>query len=1079
MSTRQRGSRAHWRRRSTIGVGSAKTAAQARAELDTAALEHDLRGALDGEVRFGDGDRALYATDGSNYRQVPIGVVVPAHRDDVLRTLAIARRHGAPVLARGGGTSLAGQCCNTAVVMDMTKYFNRILAIDPDRRRARVEPGCVLDHLCSLTRRCGLTFGPDPATHNHNTLGGMIGNDSCGPHSVQSEFYGPGARTADQIESMEIVTGDGVRMTVGDTSEAELDAIIAAGGRRGEIYAGMRDLRDRYADLIRARYPKIVRRVSGYNLPHLLPENGFNVARALVGSEGTLVTVLEATVGLIPDPPKRALLVLGYPSVYDAGDHVPQLREFKPLAIEGMDDLITEFMRRKNLLVEDLTELPPGKGWLLVEFGGDTQEEADEKARAAMERIRASGHAPAMALHTDPRAQEKLWTVRRSGLGATAFVPGEPLAWEGWEDTAVPVDRVGDYLRAFHELLRKYDYRTALYGHFGQGLLHCRIDFDLFTAEGIDRYRRFTEEGAHLVVRFGGSLSGEHGDGQSRADLLPIMFGNELVEAFREFKRIWDPIGMMNPGKVVNAYPRTSNLRLGTDYRPANPETTFQFPEDEGSLARATLRCVGVGECRRHDGGLMCPSYQVTLEEKHSTRGRAHLLNEMLRGETITDGWRSEDVKEALDLCLSCKGCKHDCPVNVDMATYKAEFLSHYYEGRIRPRHAYAIGLIHLWTRVAQLAPEVANFFTHAPGLSWLAHALGGIARQREIPRFAPLTFRRWWRRRSRPLTRGHRGRVVLWADTFNDNFFPATLAAAAEVLEAGGYDIVVPGAELCCGRPLYDFGMLDQARKQLLQILDALRPEIEAGTPVVGLEPSCVSVFRDEMRSLLPHDQDARRLADRVLTLAEFVAAHPDHFDLPRLDGKALVHGHCHDRSIMHMKGAEAVLQKLGVEYSILQDTCCGLAGAFGFEADKYGISMAIGEHSLFPSVRAADPETLLISDGFSCREQIAHGTDRRGLHLAEVMLLALRQARAPGSRRRSRAMATQASSPVGEATEAAASGAGPQRKGLPCERAAASLAPRDLVAPGLSTGTISLVFGGGALALAGLGWLALRARD
>ncbi len=1032
-------------RRVEVGVGSAQTAPEARAALDTGALEAELRAALTGEVRFSDGDRALYATDGSNYRQVPIGVVIPADADDVLRTLATARRHGAPVLARGGGTSLAGQCCNTAVIMDMTKHFNRILELDPAGKLARVEPGLVLDELRAAARRYGLTFGPDPSTHNHNTLGGMIGNDSCGVHSVQSEFYGPGARTAEQIEELDVVTYDGVRMRVGPTTEEELEGIIAAGGRRGEIYRGMRDLRDRYAELIRTRYPKIIRRVSGYNLMYLLPENGFNVARALVGSEGTLVTVLEATVRLIDDPPARALLVLGYPSVYDAGDHVPQLREFRPLALEGMDDTLDRIMRKKHLLVEDLKELPPGKGWIFAEFGGETEAEAEALARQAIRRIEQLPNAPTIRLYTDKESQDRLWTVRRSGLGATAFVPGEPLAWEGWEDTAVPVDRIGDYLRDFHALLAKYDYRTALYGHFGQGLLHCRIDFDLFTAEGIDKYRRFTEEGAHLVVRYGGSLSGEHGDGQSRGDLLPIMFGSELVEGFREFKRIWDPAGMMNPGKVVNPYPRTSNLRLGTEYRPSSPKTHFQFPEDEGSFARATLRCVGVGECRKHDGGIMCPSYMVTREEKHATRGRAHLLNEMLRGEALAGGWKNEEVKEALDLCLACKGCKGECPVNVDMATYKAEFLSHYYEGRLRPRHAYTIGQIHLWARLARLAPEVANFLTHAPGLAPLAKAVAGLTPHREIPAFARRSFREWWRRR-RPRHGGALGgRVVLWVDTFNDNFFPTTLAAAVEVLEAGGFEVVVPRARLCCGRPLYDFGMLDQAERQLREILEALRPEIEAGTPIVGLEPSCVSVFRDEMPNLLAHDEDARRLKDQVVTLAEFIAGHPDAFDLAPLGGKAIVHGHCHDRSVMRMKGTRAVFDQLGLDAVVLPDTCCGLAGSFGFEAAHYGVSMAVGEHSLLPAVRAAERSTFVLADGFSCREQIAHATDRRALHLAELVQLTLH-----GEPRDDRAQ--------------------------PPERAAEHLAPPELARPPLSTGTRVLATAAGAALLGGLAWGFIR---
>ena len=422
MSTRPRPTGKRHRAR-IIGAGNTQPLTRTAA-LDPAALEADLREALKGEVRFSDGDRALYAVDGSNYRQVPIGVVIPAHVDDVLTTLAIARAHGAPVLARGGGTSLAGQCCNVAVVMDLSKYFNRILAVDAERQLARVEPGCVLDELRAATKRFGLTFGPDPSTHNHNTLGGMIGNDSCGVHSVQSEFYGPGARTAEQIEDMEIVTADGLRMRVGPTPPDELERIIAEGGRRGEIYRGMRDLRDRYAGLIRTKYPNIVRRVSGYNLPYLLPENDFNVARALVGSEGTLATVLEATVRLIPDPPKRALLVLGYPTVYDAGNHVPQLREFKPLALEGMDELIPEFMRRKKLLVEDLTELPPGKGWIFAEFGGDTQEEANDLARQALAAIERAGNPPTMRLYCDPKSQDKLWTIRRSGLESRVHVLG-------------------------------------------------------------------------------------------------------------------------------------------------------------------------------------------------------------------------------------------------------------------------------------------------------------------------------------------------------------------------------------------------------------------------------------------------------------------------------------------------------------------------------------------------------------------------------------------------------------------------------------------------------------------------------
>jgi len=961
--------------------------------VELKALEAGLRAAITGEVRFEDGDRALWATDASNYRQVPLGVVLPRDIEDVVRTVEIARRHRAPVLPRGGGTSLAGQCCNTAVVLDFSKYVNRLLAIDPVQRRARVEPGIVLDELRDAARPHGLTFGPDPATHNRCVIGGMIGNDSCGTHSVMAEFFGPGPSTADQVEELEVLTYDGMRLRVGATPDAELDQIIASGGRRGEIYGRLRELRDRYADLIRARFPKIQRRVSGYNLPALLPENGFNVARALVGSEGTCVTVLEATLTLIPEPRSRVILVLGYPSVYMAGDHVPRIREFRPLALEGIDDHLVSYMRRKGLHTKELGLLPGGNGWLLVEFGGETTEAAEENARHAMTALAREPEAPTMSLHTDPDAQHHLWIVRESGLGATAFIPGEPDTWEGWEDSAVPVEHVGAYLRDLRALLDRYGYRCALYGHFGQGCIHTRIDFDLTSSDGIERYRAFTEEAAEIVVnRYGGSISGEHGDGQARADLLPIMFGAELVEAFREFRAIWDPNGMMNPGKIVDPYPRTSNLRLGTDYRPARPETHFRFPRDGGDFAHAALRCVGVGECRRHGGGTMCPSYMVLREEKHTTRGRAHLFFEMLRGETIRDGWQSEAVKESLDLCLACKGCKGECPVNVDIATYKAEFLSHYYEERPRPRTAFAFGLVSRWARLASMVPGLANFVTQTPGLRGVAKAAAGIAPQRRIPRFARRTFSSWFRERQPRNIHGQR--VILWPDTFNNHFFPETLAAATEVLESAGFHVLVPEPFLCCGRPLYDFGLLDRAKQYLRQILAALNPEIEAGTPVVGLEPSCVSVFRDELVNLFPDDDAAIRLSRQTYTLAEALTAVAGGYEPPRLSRRAVVHGHCHQKSVLGFDADQEVLRGAGLDFRILDSGCCGVAGAFGFEkGEKYDVSIAAGERVLLPAIREVDDATVIIADGFSCREQVSHGTGRRALHLAEVLRLALRQ--------------------------------------------------------------------------------------
>ncbi|MGH7952677.1 MAG: FAD-linked oxidase C-terminal domain-containing protein, partial [Limisphaerales bacterium] len=765
---------------------------------DAKNLEQALKEKISGEVRFDSGSRALYSTDSSNYRQIPIGVVVPKTTEDVVQTVALCREFSAPVLSRGGGTSLAGQCCNVAVVLDFSKYLSKILELNPQEKFARIEPGIILDDLRAEAEKFHLTFGPDPSTHNHCTLGGMIGNNSCGVHSVMA------GKTVENIEELEILTYDGLRMRVGKTRDDELSRIISDGGRRGEIYSALKNLRDKYADLIREKYPKIPRRVSGYNLDQLLPENGFHVARALVGSEGTCVTILEAKARLVHSPPFRVIVALGYPDVYSAGDHVMEVLAHKPLGLEGLDDVLARNMKKLKMHAEDLKLMPEGNGWLIAEFGGETREEATEKARAAMKKLKGLfHHTPTMKLYDDPDEEKKIWEVREAGLGATARVPGEPVTWEGWEDSAVPPDKVGVYLRALRKLFEKYEYGCSLYGHFGDGCIHTRIDFGLRTKSGIEKYQKFVREAAELVVSLGGSISGEHGDGQSKADLLPIMFGEELIRAFREFKKIWDPQNKMNPGKVVNAFHNDENLRLGKNYNPWQPQTKFFYSEDGGNFSESMLRCVGVGKCRRGEGGTMCPSYMVTREEKYSTRGRARLLFEMLQGEVVRDGWRSKEVLEALDLCLACKGCQSDCPMHVDMATYKAEFYSHYYKDRLRPRHAYAMGLIHIWARIASKMPGLVNFFGNAPVLGNLIKWLGGISQKRKMPQFATETFKEWWAKRQ-PVNAG-KPPVVLWPDTFNNHFHPDTLKAAVEVLEGTGHKVIVPTQKLCCGRPLYD----------------------------------------------------------------------------------------------------------------------------------------------------------------------------------------------------------------------------------------------------------------------------------
>jgi FAD/FMN-containing dehydrogenase/Fe-S oxidoreductase len=949
---------------------------------DGGPLAADLASAIEGEVRFGIGDRALYATDASNYRQVPVGVVIPRTLDDVRATVALCRKHDVPLTARGGGTSLVGQTANTGVVIDFSKYLGRILELDPERRRARVEPGCILDRLRHAAEEHGLTFGPDPATHNHNTLGGMIGNNSCGVHSVSA------GRTADNVAALRVLTYRGTDMVVGPTSDDEVHAILAEGGERAEIYRQLDAFRRRHADLIRERFPQIPRRVSGYaDLDKLLPEHGFDVAKALVGTEGTCVMILDATLRLVPSPPERALVVLAFEGIDKAGDAVPRVLEHGPLAVEGLDAFLVDAMQRKDLHTDKLPILPEGSDWLLVEFGGDNPEEAEERARGLAEAFADRPNAAAR-LVTDPDNQKKVWMIREAGLPASAYVPERPETWEGWEDSAVPPERLGDYLRALRALFDRYGYQSPMYGHFGDGLVHCRVSFDPKSESGIAEWRRFMDEAADLVIRHGGSLSGEHGDGQGRGELLERMYGPELVEAFRAFRAIWDPDGRMNPGKIVDPYPITANLRLGPTYKPPEVESTFHFGE-EGGFAGAAERCVGVGKCRRVDSEdqVMCPSYIATREEKHSTRGRARLLFEMLHGGALKDGWRAEAVEEALDLCLACKGCKSDCPVNVDMATYKGEFRAHYYKGRFRPRSAYAMGLIYWWSQIASRMPRLANAVFLTPGLSRAAKWLGDIAPERSLPSYAPEPFTTWFRRnRPNPSSAGGR-RVLLWPDTFNNFFRPETAIAATRCLEAAGFTVAIPPRPLCCGRPLYDWGMLDRAKGLWRQTIDTLRDDVEAGVPVVGLEPACVAAFKDELVNLLPNDPLARKLSETTHYFSDFMAEHlPD--DLGASEASAIVHVHCNHHAIIGKEGERALLNKASIRHRVLPSGCCGMAGSFGFDAGKYDLSMTLAERVLLPAVRSAQEDQIVVASGFSCREQIEQGTGRRTLHAAEALL-------------------------------------------------------------------------------------------
>ncbi|MCR6488850.1 FAD-binding oxidoreductase [Amycolatopsis sp. OK19-0408] len=900
---------------------------------------------------------ALYTTDASNYRHVPHGVVLPETVDDIVAAVAAARDRDLPVIARGGGTSVAGNACGPGLVIDTSRHVGGVLSLDPGKRLARVLPGTVLDDLQAVAAPHGLRFGPDPSTHSRCTLGGMIGNNACGSHSVA---WG---RTADVVRSLEVLRYDGTRLRVGPDEPTE-----------GRLFDELRALVSDNLALLRKELSTWPRRVSGYGLEHLLPENGFDVAKALVGSEGTCVTVLEAEVELAELPARRVLAVLGFPSDIAAADAVPAILPWSPLTVEGVDAELVAMLPGR------VGELPPGEAWLFVELAGD---DPVERARALAASLELTGS----VVLDDPAAQRRLWRIREEGAGLATRLAGGAEAWPGWEDAAVPPERLGAYLREFKDLMRAHGRKSVVYGHYGEGCLHMRLDFDLLSTSGVAEFRQFLEEAADLVASHGGSLSGEHGDGQARSELLSRMYSPEMMAVFARFKGIFDPAGRMNPGILVAPRAIDADLRVRATSKSFEDSVFLGYPEDRGSFGQAMRRCVGVGKCRNTSGGgVMCPSYRATREEQHSTRGRAHLLAEMINGEVITDGWRSAEVHDALDLCLSCKGCLSDCPVDVDIATYKAEFLHQHYRRRLRPASHYSMGWLPLWLRVSARMPRLANAVGRSP-LARVLKRLGGIASERALPSFAAAPFtssRADLRRRAS----GER-RVVLWPDSFNNYLTPSVLDAAYEVLTAAGYDVVLPDRGVCCGLTWVSTGQLGVARRVLDRTLAVLAPYLEDGYEVAGLEPSCTALFRGDLPALMSGDARAELLASRTSTFAELLARAPIPF--ADLDVDAITQVHCHQHAVLGFDADESALAAAGVRATTLDSGCCGLAGNFGFERGHYDVSKAVAEDRMLPAIRAAAPETVVVSDGFSCRTQIAQESGREAVHLAELLRRAL----------------------------------------------------------------------------------------
>ncbi|WP_404792925.1 FAD-binding and (Fe-S)-binding domain-containing protein [Streptomyces tendae] len=943
-------------------------------------LEAALRRAVRGEVGFDVTSRALTTMDASNYRRVPLGVVAPRDADDVAAVLEVCREHGVPVVARGGGTSIAGQATGTGVVLDFTRHMNRLIGLDPEARTAVVQPGLVLDRLQDAAAPHGLRFGPDPSTHSRCTLGGMIGNNSCGSHSVA---WGT---TADSVRELSVRTARGRRLRLGREWSGAPE--------------GLRALVDGDLARLRTGFPDLPRCISGYALDALLPERGADVARSFCGSEGTLGVLTEAVVGLVESPRARALAVLGYADEAGAAEAAAGLLPLGPLTVEGM----------AVDLVPSTEGLPRGGAWLFVETGGDTEAEARARAEAV---VRAADVVDALVV-TDPAGQRTLWRVREDASGTATRMPDGSEAWPGWEDCAVPPARLGGYLRDFRALLTAHGLRGTPYGHFGDGCIHVRIDFDLLSEAGVARFRRFSEELADVVVAHGGSLSGEHGDGQARAELLPRMYGPETVALFERAKAVWDPDDLLNPGMLVRPAPLDSDLRFAV--LPREPvDVEFGYPSDGGDFSAAVRRCVGVAKCRTTSvpgAGVMCPSFRATGDEQHSTRGRARLLHEMLAGELVTDGWRSTEVRDALDLCLSCKGCRSDCPVEVDMATYKAEFLHHHYAGRRRPAAHYAMGWLPVWLHWAARvrAAPVVNALASVRPLAAVAKRLGGIAGQREVPRLAGETFSRWWRRRGgRPTAGGDL--VVLWPDTFTEHLSPSVGRAAVRVLEAAGLRVALPptlrgravvgdgtsrsalalltarrGGRVCCGLTYVSTGQLDRARAVMRRTLDLMAPVLETSAPVVVLEPSCAAALRTDLPELLHDDPRAARLAARVLTFAEALERHAPDWTPPPVNLPAVGQTHCHQHAVLGDAADRRLRASAGLTGE-LSGGCCGLAGNFGFEAGHYEVSAACAEDRLLPAVREAPDGAVVLADGFSCRTQLEQLAGVRGRHLAEVL--------------------------------------------------------------------------------------------
>jgi FAD/FMN-containing dehydrogenase/Fe-S oxidoreductase len=907
-----------------------------------------LRGAGVSDVLVDGTTRAAYSGDASLYRVPPLVVARPRHVEEIAAALEVCRAEGVPITARGAGTSISGNAVGPGLVLDCSRHLGRVLSVDPDTATAVVEPGVVQEDLQRAAKPHGLRFGPDPSSSSRCTIGGMIGNNACGTRALG---YG---RTSDNVVAVRGLTGTGAALDSADLL-AELRRVTTAG-----------------LATIRTEFGRFSRQVSGYGLENLLPENGFDVARLLVGSEGTLAVLTEATVRLVTDPTHRILVVLGYPDIATAGDACVQVLTHGPVACEGIDSRIVDVLRERRG-PQAVPPLPAGAAWLFVEIAGEDL--GDTLARA--QRLAADCGAVESRVVTDTAQAAQLWRIRADGAGLSSRSPAGLPAHAGWEDAAVPPQALGAYLREFDTLLTEYGLTGLPYGHFGDGCLHIRIDFPLQKPGGVKVFRDFLTAAATHVAGFGGSLSGEHGDGRARSQLLPLMYSPAALDLFAAVKHVFDPQDLLNPGVIVRPRPMDVDLR-----EPAAPplraDLALAYRHDGGDFVQAVHRCTGVGKCRADNsgtGGVMCPSYRATREEKDSTRGRARVLQEMINGSVVTGGWRAPEVHEALDLCLSCKGCLSDCPTGTDMASFKAEVLHQSYRGRLRPASHYSLGWLPRWARLASRMPRVANAATRLPGARRLGMAMAGVDQRRTVPQFAPQTFRSWFAQR--PKASGDP--VLLFIDTFTNHFTPEVGQAAVAVLENAGYAPRLTERQQCCGLTWISTGQLDAAKRILGRTVAALEGDI----PVVGLEPSCTAVLRSDAAELLGPVADG--VAARTRTLAELLTERG--WQPPSLTGTSVVaQPHCHHHAVMGWTADQQLLRRAGADVQRLGG-CCGLAGNFGVERGHYEVSVAIADLQLRPAVNAASDDTVILADGYSCRTQLADLTSRHGTHLAQLL--------------------------------------------------------------------------------------------